>query len=97
MAGGTGVDIVIPSFEQVPFPVGTSIVIVTGDQNNIDIYSYSDNDLMHAAGLDSSSYSWRMPRWSMVTLLKIKQGYNSDGTPTNYCDWMIAGPGLTAS
>jgi len=96
MTYGTGVDIVIPSFEQVPFPVGTSIVIVTGD-DVIDIYSYNDNDLMHAAGLDSSSYSWRMPRWSMATLLKIKQGYNSDGTPTNSCDWMIAGPGLTAT
>jgi hypothetical protein len=31
----------------------------------------------------------------MVTLLKIRQGYNNDGTPYNSGTWMIAGPGLT--
>jgi hypothetical protein len=50
---------------------------------------------MQAAGLDQGSYSWTMPSNSMVTLLKVRQGYNSDGTPNNDCLWMIAGPGLT--
>jgi len=89
-----GVDIVIPPYSAVPFPVGTSIIIVTGNTTNIDIYSWNDDDLMHAAGLNSSSYSWNMPKWSMATLLKIKQGYNNDGSPNNDCEWMIAGPGL---
>jgi hypothetical protein len=50
---------------------------------------------MYAAGQNDSSYSWTIPQWSMVTLLKIRQGYNSDGTPYNSGTWMIAGPGLT--
>jgi hypothetical protein len=91
--GSTGVDIVIPDYQSVPFPVGTSIVIVTGYDSRT-VYSYNENNLMRAAGLDQSSYGWVIPAWSMVTLLKIDQGYDNDGTPNNDCEWMIAGPGL---
>jgi hypothetical protein len=91
---GTGRNIVIPDYQSAPFPVGTSIVIVTG-ANSRTVYSDNNNDFMHAAGLDTARYNWQMPRWSMVTLLKIRQGYNNDGTPNNDCVWMIAGPGLT--
>jgi hypothetical protein len=89
-----GVDINIPDYNQVPFPVGTSIVIVTGNASRT-VYSYNGNDLMRAAGLDTAAYDWTIPRYSMVTLLKIRQGYNNDGTPNDDCEWMIAGPGLT--
>jgi hypothetical protein len=95
MDGHEGVNIVIPSALAVPFPVGTTIVIVT-DNNSQTVYSDNNNDYMINAGADGDgSYAWIIPRYSMVTLLKIRQGYNSDGTPTNSCDWMIAGPGLT--
>jgi len=89
-----GVNIVIPRYSAVPFPVGTSIVIVTGGSSR-DVYSDDNDDEMWAAGQNDSSYSWTIPQWSMVTLLKIRQGYNSDGTPYNSGTWMIAGPGLT--
>lgn len=91
-----GVDIVIPNALRVPFPVGTSIVIVT---NNLDINIYAEGNLnyMRGAGLDQGSYSWNMPRYSMVTLLKVVQGYNTDGTPSEYGEWMIAGPGITSN
>jgi hypothetical protein len=89
-----GVDICIPNSDKVPFPVGTSIVIVTGGDSRT-VYSENDDDYMILAGADGdSSYSWTIPRWSMATLLKIYQGYNTDGTPNNYSEWMIAGPGL---
>jgi hypothetical protein len=92
-----GVDIVIPRYESVPFPVGTSIVIVT-DNEGFSVYSEDDSDEMYAAGQDgTSSYSWDIPSYSMVTLLKVRQGYNNDGTPNNYGKWMIAGPGLTVT
>ena len=91
-----GVDIVIPDYQSVPFPVGTSIVIVTGDSSRT-IYSDNGNDFMRAAGLDAGEYAWIIPQWSMATLLKIRQGYDSDGTPNNNCEWMIAGPGLTGA
>jgi hypothetical protein len=90
-----GVNIVIPRYSAVPFPVGTSIVIVTGGSSR-DVYSDDNDDYMYLAGADGdASYSWNIPQWSMVTLLKIRQGYNSDGTPYNSGTWMIAGPGLT--
>jgi hypothetical protein len=92
--GNQGVDIVIPKYEAVPFPVGTSIVIVTGNSSRT-VYSDDNEDTMYAAGQNDSSYSWTIPQWSMVTLLKIRQGYNNDGTPYNSGTWMIAGPGLT--
>jgi hypothetical protein len=92
--GSEGVDIVIPPYSAVPFPVGTSIVIVTGDSSRT-VYSDDNDDTMYAAGQNDSSYSWTIPQWSMVTLLKIRQGYNNDGTPYNSGTWMIAGPGLT--
>jgi hypothetical protein len=92
-----GVGICIPRYESVPFPVGTSIVIVT-DNEGFSVYSQDGNDEMYAAGQDgTSSYSWDIPGYSMVTLLKVRQGYNSDGTPNNYGKWMIAGPGLTVT
>jgi len=91
---GTGVNIVIPPYSSAPFPVGTSIVIVTGGSSR-DVYSDDNDDTMYAAGQNDSSYRWTIPQWSMVTLLKIRQGYNSDGTPYNSGTWMIAGPGLT--
>ena len=94
METGQGVNIVIPRYSAVPFPVGTSIVIVTGGDSR-DVYSDDNDDEMWAAGQNDSSYSWTIPQWSMVTLLKIRQGYNSDGTPYNSGTWMIAGPGLT--
>jgi hypothetical protein len=92
--GNEGVDIVIPNALAVPFPVGTSIVIVTGGSSRV-IYADGDDSLMRAAGLNDSRYDWEIPQWSMVTLLKIYQGYNSDGTLTGTSEWMIAGPGLT--
>jgi hypothetical protein len=95
METSQGVDIVIPPYSSVPFPVGTSIVIVTGSSSR-DVYSDDNDDYMHAAGLNNARYNWRIPQWSMVTLLKIYQGYNNDGTPNNNGEWMIAGPGLTA-
>jgi len=93
--GSEGVDIVIPPYSAVPFPVGTSIVIVTGASSR-DVYSDDNDDLMWAAGQNDSSYSWTIPQWSMVTLLKIRQGYDGD-TPANSGTWMIAGPGLTSN
>ena len=95
MDDAQGVDIVIPDYEDVPFPVGTTIVIVTDDDSQT-VYSDDNNDYMINAGADGDgSYAWIIPRYSMVTLLKIRQGYNSDGTPDNSGTWMIAGPGLT--
>jgi hypothetical protein len=94
MDGHEGVDIVIPNSDKVPFPVGTSIIIVTGDIS-IDIYSEDNDDLMWLSGADGdSSYDWNIPHYSMVSLLKIFQGTNDDGTPSGYSEWMIAGPGL---
>ena len=95
MDGGEGVDIVIPNYEQVPFPVGTNIVIVT-DYDSQSVYSEGNDDYMINAGADGAgSYAWIIPRYSMANLLKIRQGYNSDGTPQNSGTWMISGPGLT--
>jgi hypothetical protein len=94
-SGNGGVNIVIPNALAVPFPVGTSIVIVTGGSSRV-IYADGDDSLMRAAGLNDSRYDWEIPQWSMVTLLKIYQEYNSDGTLTGTSEWMIAGPGLTA-
>ena len=90
-----GVNIVIPPYSSVPFPVGTSIVIVTDDDSQV-VYSDGNNDYMISAGADGDGgYAWIIPRYSMATLLKIRQGYDNDGTPNNSCTWMIAGPGLT--
>jgi hypothetical protein len=94
-SGNGGVNIVIPNALAVPFPVGTSIVIVTGGSSRV-IYADGDDSLMRAAGLNDERYDWEIPQWSMVTLLKIYQGYNGDGTPNETSEWMIAGPGLTA-
>lgn len=89
-----GVNICIPNAQKVPFPVGTTIVIVTGNSGR-DVYSENNDDYMRLAGADGdANYSWSIPRWSMATLMKIKQGYNNDGTPNNYSEWMIAGPGI---
>ena len=90
-----GVGIAIPNYSSVPFPVGTSIVIVTDNDSQV-VYSDGNNDYMINAGADGDGgYGWIIPRYSMATLLKIRQGYNSDGTPNNSGTWMIAGPGLT--
>jgi len=94
MEGAQSVDVCIPDYESVPFPVGTSIVIVTAG-SSITIYSDNNNDLMWAVGLNQSSHDWTIPVNSMVTLLKIRQNHNDDGTPYNGGEWMIAGPGLT--
>ena len=95
MDNAQGVNIVIPNYSSVPFPVGTSIVIVTDNDSQV-VYSDDDNDYMINAGADGDGgYGWIIPRYSMATLLKIRQGYNSDGTPNNSGTWMIAGPGLT--
>ena len=92
-----GVNIVIPNYSSVPFPVGTSIVIVTDNDSQI-VYSDGNDDYMINAGADGDgSYAWIIPRFSMATLLKIRQGYNNDGTPQNSGTWMIAGPGLTGA
>jgi hypothetical protein len=95
MQDGQGVDICIPNAYRVPFPVGTSIVIVTGASSRT-IYSDDNDDYMYLAGSDGdASYSWTIPRWSMATLLKIFQGHDNDGTPNGDGEWMIAGPGIT--
>jgi len=94
MDGDNSVDIVIPNSDKVPFPVGTTIVIVTNG-SGINIYSDNNDDYMYLSGADGNgSYNWNIPRFSMVTLLKIFQGTNDDGTPSSYSEWMIAGPGI---
>jgi hypothetical protein len=78
-SGGT---VYVPPNSAVSFPIGTTIVIVSGDLNTY-IYRDDGNTTIWGASLNNSSGSFYIPPRSMATLLKIEE----DG-------WMLSGAGL---
>jgi hypothetical protein len=73
----------IPTNEDVPFPIGTAITVVSG--NSWTGFRLSDSDVtkLWGAGFDDYSTSFFIPSNSMATLLKI--GIDK---------WMVSGAGL---
>jgi hypothetical protein len=74
----------IPTNENVAFPIGTAITVVSGDNGNTR-FELQDSGItqLWGAGLDGSNNNFYIPNNSMATLLKI--GIDK---------WMISGAGL---
>ena len=77
----------IPTNENVPFPIGTAITVVSGD-NGSTRFELDDSGItkLWGAGLDGSNNNFYIPSNSMATLLKI--GIDK---------WMVSGAGLEDS
>ena len=74
--------IYIPRDQDMPFPIGSLLTIVT-DNNNIYLYAdYSGTTRIRGVGSDSNSSSYRIYPYSMVTLLKVHKDV-----------WMLSGAG----
>ena len=71
----------VPEHQTYPLPIGTTVVIVTKD-NNCTIGTDGMISI-YAAGFNSTG-AWDMPARSMSTLLKVEDNV-----------WMLSGPGLT--
>ena len=73
-----------PTNENVPFPIGTAITVVSGD-NGSTRFELDDSGItkLWGAGLDGSNNNFYIPSNSMATLLKI--GIDK---------WMVSGAGL---
>jgi hypothetical protein len=73
----------IPTNENVPFPIGTAITVVSG--NGSTRFELDDSGItkLWGAGLDGSNNNFYIPSNSMATLLKI--GIDK---------WMVSGAGL---
>lgn len=78
----SGSSVYVPPNSRASFPIGTTIVIVSGDAT---VYIYRDevDTTIWGANLDNSGGSFYIPARSMATLLKIEE----DG-------WMLSGAGL---
>lgn len=74
----------IPTNENVAFPIGTAITVVSGD-NGSTRFGLQDSGItqLWGAGLDGSNNNFYIPSNSMATLLKI--GIDK---------WMVSGAGL---
>ena len=75
--------IYIPTNEEVAFPIGTAITVVSGNSRTYFRLSDSDITKLWGAGFDDFSDSFFIPNNSMATLLKI--GIDK---------WMVSGAGL---
>ena len=80
---GDGYGVYIPTNEDVPFPIGTAITVVSG--NSWTYFRLLDSDItkLWGAGFDDYSSNFYIPDNSMATLLKI--GIDK---------WMVSGAGL---
>ena len=82
-----GYSIHVPSNDRVPLPIGTTVVIVSGD-SSLYVYYYGDETVtIHAAGLNTTnqdSNSLHIPAWSIGTLMKIEENV-----------WILSGAGLS--
>ena len=79
-------NVIVPTNDEIPFPVGSTITIVT---DSATIYLYADNNSttrIRGIGADSSSSSYSIAAYSMVTLLKVQKDIwmLSGGTFTTY-------------
>ena len=75
--------IYIPTNENVPFPIGTAITVVSGDSWTYFRLDDPDITKLWGAGFNNYSTSFFIPNNSMATLLKI--GIDK---------WMVSGAGL---
>jgi hypothetical protein len=73
----------IPTNENVPFPIGTAITVVSGDSSTRFDLDDSGITKLWGAGLDGNNNNFYIPSNSMATLLKI--GIDK---------WMVSGAGL---
>ena len=73
----------IPSNQSVSFPIGTAIVIVSGD-TDVSIYRDSGDTTLFGVGTNSSNVWYYIPARSIATLLK-----------TDTDEWYLSGVGLT--
>jgi hypothetical protein len=80
---GDGYAVYIPTNEDVPFPIGTAITVVSGNSRTYFGLSDSDVTKLWGAGFDDYSTDFFIPNNSMATLLKI--GIDK---------WMVSGAGL---
>jgi hypothetical protein len=80
---GDGYGIYIPTNENVAFPIGTAITIVSGNSNTYFYINDSNITKLWGAGFDDYSTNFYIPSNSMATLLKI--GIDK---------WMVSGAGL---
>ena len=80
---GNDYAVVIPTNQDVPFPIGTAISVVSG--NSWTYFNLSDSNItkLWGAGFDDYSTNFYIPNNSMATLLKI--GIDK---------WMVSGAGL---
>lgn len=82
-----GHDVYVPSNEYVPFEIGTTIVLVSGNSNLHVYYNGNETVTIYAAGLgvtNITNNSLQIPSRSIGTLLKIGEN-----------EWMLSGAGLT--
>ena len=81
-----GYDVYVPSNIEVPFELGTTIVLISG-ASNLHVYYYGDDTVViRGAGLNSTnqdSNSLYIPQRSIGTLIKIGEN-----------EWMLSGAGL---
>lgn len=75
-------NIYIPGNTQVSFEIGTTIVIVSGD-NDVYIWRDDGDTIVYGAGLNNNNQNYYIPPRSIATLLKI----DTD-------EWMLSGAGL---
>jgi hypothetical protein len=80
---GDDYGVYIPTNENVAFPIGTAITVVSGDSRTYFRLSDSDVTKLWGAGFDDYSTGFFIPNNSMATLLKI--GIDK---------WMLSGAGL---
>jgi len=80
---GDDYGIYIPTNDDVAFPIGTAITIVSGNSNTYFYINDSNITKLWGAGFDDYSTNFYIPSNSMATLLKI--GIDK---------WMVSGAGL---
>ena len=80
---GDGYGVTIPTNEDVPFPIGTAITVVSGNSNTYFYIDEPELTKLWGAGFNDYSTSFFIPDNSMATLLKI--GIDK---------WMVSGAGL---
>jgi hypothetical protein len=80
---GDSYGVTIPTNEDVPFPIGTAITVVSGNSNTYFNLADSDITKLWGAGFNDHSTDFFIPDNSMATLLKI--GIDK---------WMVSGAGL---
>ena len=80
---GNGYAVKIPTNDDVSFPIGSAITVVSGDSLTYIGANNSDITKLWGAGFDTTSDNFYIPNNSMATLLKI--GIDK---------WMVSGAGL---